>query len=195
MCQPLGTGVMLVRKDTFGPVAPLFRFKSGADVIAIPGTKYLAQQVTGNDGSLDLRGTFVDPEDPQVPQVAFQRKVAGVAVSAVDLQRPVCNAPGRLASVELGKGGVPRIALSRSALAGGLQPQGPRSRQFGGTVGQHPLQPLETADRLSADLAFPGIGHSRIQRGACNAGGLSSHFDTAIVQYLHRGAEPGAFVA
>ena len=63
------------------------------------------QQAAGNDVALNFGRAFVDPHDPQVADMAFQREVAGEAIAAVDLQCRVGDTAGGFGGEQLGLAG------------------------------------------------------------------------------------------
>src|SRR5258708_5906518 len=63
------------------------------------------QHAAGDDDLLDLAGTFVDPEQPDIPVEALDGIIGDIAGAAMDLHRALGHAADHLAGEELAAGG------------------------------------------------------------------------------------------
>src|SRR5690242_281203 len=94
-----------------------YRVRGSSEFTLLPPA---ADQCPGDDGSLDLGRSLVDPHDPQVAHVPFQGQARAVAVAAVDLQRLVGDAAGNFGGEQLRHRCREREARPCGALARGV---------------------------------------------------------------------------
>ena len=155
----------------------------------------LPEHPAGDDHLLDLAGALVDPEQAHVAVHALDGHAAHVARAAVDLHRPVGDAPDGLGAEVLRRrrpeGGVRAVVVGLRRLAD----QRPPGVPVGHRVGHEALHELVGRDRVPALLAHrrelrrlvhQPRGHPHAQRGDVQppVGEAAHGGDEAAVQAL-----------
>src|SRR5699024_756556 len=168
-----------------------------AFIVTLPS---LLQQRARDDHHLHLAGALVDLGDLGVAHHPLDRIVAGVAVTAKELQAAAGHVAGRAGGDQLGLGGLDAVA-DLLAVHGVLLLQGGGVDQVLGGVhtglhlGQLELGVLELGDAAAKLLALLDVGHGLVDGAFRNAQGLGGDADAAAVQGRHGQLEAAALDA
>src|SRR5512138_3685197 len=154
-------------------------------------TSGLAQQLLGDDHSLDLVRALVDLGDLGVAHEALDRELAGIAVAAEDLHRVGGHLHGGIGGQALRGRGLERGAGDPVIdEAGGVVHDQARGVHRHRHVREHELDALELPDGLVEGAALAGVGHRGVEARLGDADRLGPDGGPRLLEGLHRDLEP-----
>src|SRR5882672_1316834 len=150
----------------------------------------LAQELLGDDHSLDLIRALVDLGDLGVAHEALHRKLLRVAVAAEDLHRVGGRLHGGVRGQALGHRGLERGTGDAVVdQRGGVMDDEPRGVHRDRHVGQHELDALEGGDGPIKGAPLLRVRHRGVERGLGDADRLRADGGARLLERLHRGLE------
>src|SRR6185312_16714142 len=128
---------------------------------------------------------FADGAELHIAVELLRWVVFDEAVAAVELHGLVADAHGYFAGVELGHAGFAGDALARVLEHGGALGEQAGGVEFGGHVGELPLDPLELGDGFAELLPLLYVSERGVERAASNAERESGDGDASAVEDAH----------
>lgn len=158
-------------------------------------SSFVAQEITGDDHTLNFVGAFVDLGDLSVTHIAFSRIVNGVAVTTKDLDSISRNFHGNVGSKALSHSSGCRVRFAFVLQVSCTINEQTGSFDLHGHISHLEAQGLEFANAAAELFTFLGVFHSSVEGALCDTQSLRGNADTAAVQGLHSNLEAFAFFA